>query len=125
MANSNQRTGKVFLFVDGSYCESDGGAKISGFAPKREAVIGDQVHGYKETPVAGQIDCTFIHGNNGISLAAMATVTNSSITFQTDSGAIYVLNNAWASEVKELDGKEGKFAVTFLSATPPQETLAS
>jgi hypothetical protein len=122
MASPNQRTGKVSLYIDGVYYESDGSSKISGFAPTREDVIGDRAYGYKERPVMGQIDAVFVHGG-GLSLEALGQITNSTLVFASDSGAVYTLSNAWAAEVKELDGKEGTIAATFKSANTPQETL--
>ena len=111
----SQRTGKVSIYIDGSYYESDGKATATGFTPKREPVIGDKVQGYKETPVPAECSCKLIHGG-GLDATMLQAITSSSLTFLCDSGDIYVLPGCWVAESAGLNGGEGTVDVKFQSS---------
>lgn len=114
---TNQRTGKVYISIDGLVQESMDGAKLTGAeGSERDAVTGTSVFGFMEKTVVPTIDCEFAHGN-GISIMALNAITNSTITFACDSGPIFLLNNAWKSKAIELTGGQGKLAAQFQGKT--------
>ncbi len=113
MASPNQRTGKVYIKINGMLYESMPGAKLTDpMGVTREDVVGTDVFGYAEKAVAPSIGCEFAHGS-GLSLQALAACVNETITFECDSGPTFILRNAWYASGMELTGGEGKVACTF------------
>jgi len=122
MASANQRTGRVYLTINGTYYESDGGAKLSNAnAMTREDVIGDQIHGFKEVLKAPTLECSLIHGGD-LDVLAVGDIVDGTVIFRTDTDISYTLSNCWVSELKDLDGKEGKLGVTIKSKLPAQSS---
>ncbi len=109
-------TGRAFIYIDGALYESGDDAKLTGvMGVKRNTVKGAQVYGFTEEVVEATVQASFFH-NASISLSAFEALTDITVTFQTDSGPVFTLVNAWTSEMGELGAKEGKFSVTFTSA---------
>ena len=113
MPGPNQRTGKVYIQIDGVSMESMDGAKLTNYeGNERDAVSGTDVFGYLEKVAVPTIAAEFAHGPL-IIMDAIAAITNSTITFQCDSGPTYALLNAWKSKGSELTGGQGKVAFEF------------
>jgi hypothetical protein len=100
-----QRTGRAFIYIDGTLQETMKGATLDAIIGlEREAVVGSQVYGYSEDAKAATLNCSFAHGP-GISMEAIGAITDSAITFQTDSGVIFNLEGAfYASGKLDVDG---------------------
>jgi hypothetical protein len=110
---SNQRTGKVYISIDGLPYESMDGAKLTGAEGiERDAVTGTAVFGYFEKTTVPTIDCEFAHGAF-TSVMVLNAVKNSTITFACDSGWTYLLLNAWKSKATEITGGKGSMSVQF------------
>ena len=109
---SNQVTGRVYVRVDGQLLESKPDATLANVTGvEREEVVGNEVHGYKEKAVAPTIECTISH-KAATRLKALGTFTDGSVTFECDTGTVYVLKGAWlANSPGVKDGEtELKFA---------------
>lgn len=106
MATPNQRTGQVYIRVDGNLLKSMPGAKLTGVAgAKRNAVVGNEVYGFGEEILVPTIECDISHGAD-VSVQKLFKIVDSTATFECDSGPIFVLSNAWVASVDELaDGK--------------------
>ncbi|MCM0018503.1 MAG: phage tail tube protein [Tagaea sp.] len=105
MANPNQRTGQVFIALDGKQLESLPGAKLRGIGVKRNPVVGHKVYGYTEEIQTPEIECDIAHGA-AVSLDALRKLDNTTATFECDTGPTWVLANAWVAEIGDLaDGK--------------------
>jgi hypothetical protein len=113
MASPNQRTGKAWIYINGTLYETASGAKLKSFLGlSREAVTGAEVYGYTEKTVAPGIDGELIHGGT-LRLEDLRNVTDATITFKCDTGVTYVLRNAWVKEVGDLDSSQGTISVSF------------
>lgn len=121
MAQVNQRTGKVFIRIDGTLYESAMGAALkNAMGVERPAAIGTDVFGYTEKAVAPEVTAKFSH-SNGLSLQSLANITNGTLTFECDSGPTFILRNAWYSTGMELTGGEGWLSVTFLAKSAEEQ----
>ncbi len=106
-----QITGRVFVSVGGKRLRSKEGAKINLGGVEREAVTGDDgVHGYQEKVVAPSIDCTISHTAD-TSLKELQNITDTSVMFETDTGKVFNLRNAWCAKALELS--KGEVGLTF------------
>ena len=111
MAKPNQVTGRVTIFADQKRLLSKEGAKLNTGGVERETVLGDAgVHGYSEKSVAPGIECTISHMGN-TSLSELNAMTNVTLNFECDSGAQYVIRNAWLTKPCELS--KGEVSLSF------------
>ena len=105
-------TGRAFITLPGfGRIESEKGAtlNIGGFT--RETIIADTgVAGCTETPAVPSIECSAIH-RAGLSLKKLADLKNINVDFETDSGGLWVLQNAWLTEPPSLS--DGKIPLKF------------
>lgn len=107
----NQVTGRVFVSVNGVRLRSKEGAKLNFGGVEREAVIGDDsVHGFMEKSVAPSIECTISHLAD-TSLKRLADIKDASVMFETDTGKVFNLRNAWSAKALELS--KGEVSMTF------------
>lgn len=108
---SNQVTGKVHISVNGKRLASKEGGKLGFGTVEREAVLGDSgVLGYSEKPTTPYIECTIAHKGD-TSLKEFQDITDASITFESDTGKVYMLRNAWNAKAIEMD--RGEVALRF------------
>lgn len=109
----NQLTGRVFIAVNGQRLRSKPGAKLNIGGVERSTVTGDSgVHGYAEKTVAPTLECSVSHGGD-TSLTEMAAWKDVSIAFETDTGKVYQLRDAWLKTPPELTAGEGEVALKF------------
>ena len=103
---SNQCTGRVAITIGGNRLTSKEGAKLKYNDKTRETVLGDAgVLGYSEKTDAPEITCTIAH-KKGISLAAFEAMNDETVSFDADTGASFVLRNAWCADALELTNGE-------------------
>ncbi|NKB37857.1 MAG: hypothetical protein GKR93_11925 [Gammaproteobacteria bacterium] len=107
-------TGRAFIKLEGKILPTANGAKLNYGNNERAPVVGDQgVRGFSEKPTAPMIEATIQHAKD-VSLDALSKVTDTNITFEADSGATFILSNAWLSNALELTANEnGDLPVTF------------
>lgn len=112
---TNQKTGKAYISVSGKLLPSRDGAKLTNYAAvERKPVIGSSgVHGYVETHIAPEIECTLTHGPE-LSLEEIARIKDATITFECDSGPMYVLRHAWNDGAINLTVGEAEVEVKFI-----------
>lgn len=104
-------TGRVFINVKGTRLRSKEGAKFNRGGFEREPVVGDDsVHGYMEKIVAPSIECTISHTAD-TNMGDLAGITGATVTFETDTGKVLVLHEAWVSNSLELS--KGEVQITF------------
>lgn len=108
---SNQITGRVFISINGKRLASKEGGKLGFGTVEREAVLGDSgVLGYSEKSTAPYVECTIAHKSD-TSLKELQDTTDASITFEADTGKVYMLRNAWNAKAIEMD--KGEVALRF------------
>ncbi len=106
-------TGRAFIDVPGfGRLRSKSGAKINTGGHKRETKNGDVgVEGFTEEVVAPFIECTILH-NADLKINDLNAVNAENITFETDTGSVWVLMEAWLEEPTEL--ASGEVQVKFV-----------
>jgi hypothetical protein len=93
-----QVTGKISIRVDGQLIDSLPGATLNTGGVKREAKKGDNgVVGYSEEVVEPMVECTVAH-TKSTDLTALNAITDSTITFECDTGTIYYVSGAFLTE---------------------------
>lgn len=108
MGSANQRTGKVFIRINGDLVESKPGATLKdAMGLERDADVGTQVNGYTEKAVVPTMTFSISHGSS-VSLATLAAMVDTTLTFECDSGPTFIMRNAWYANGMELkDGGNG------------------
>lgn len=102
----SQRLGKVRLKVAGALVDSMPGATLDLGGNTRNPVIGgNKVLGYAETPKEARVEFQ-VSVARGTSLQAFDT-TDATITFESDTGQVWSLANAWLVEPPKLTASEG------------------
>lgn len=105
--------GVAFLKLDGIQFSLRGALTISSFSSTKAGISGlDGVHGYSETPRVPSIEAE-ISDMGGLSIAALQTLTNSTITAQLANGKVYILRNAWTAGEVENTAEDGKCKVKW------------
>lgn len=110
---ANRIAGVCYLKVDGTQYALRGGLTVSTDALEREGVAGmDGVHGYIERPrvpfISGDLTDT-----SGLSLEALQSITDATVTAELANGKTYLLRNAWTAEARELNAADGQVSVRF------------
>lgn len=100
-----QRTGRAFIYIDGTLQETMKGATLDGIIGlERDDVTGSAVYGFAEEAKAATLTCSFAHGPD-LSVEAIGAITDDAITFQCDSGPIFNLEGAfYCSSKLDVDG---------------------
>lgn len=85
--------GRATITRNGSALLSATGAKLSLAGYTRAPVIGDTVHGFTETPVAGELEVT-VSISDDVDMSAFANDVDVSILFEADAGGSWSLPHA-------------------------------
>lgn len=108
----SQVTGRVYISLSGiGRIRSKEGAKLNTGGIEREAAISDAgVDGFSEKVVAPSVDCT-IHHTADIRLSQLQAFADGTLTFETDTGRVFTLRNAWCAKPPELN--KGEVSLQF------------
>lgn len=112
---SMRKGGIIELQIDGAIYQAKGAFTYGLGKAVREAIVGhDEVHGYKETPVAPFIEGE-ITDSSDLSLDGLAAVTDSTVTLRLANGKVIALRNAWCTNPDGLGAstEEGNISVRF------------
>lgn len=104
-----QVTGRVTITVAGNRLKSKNGATGRNFEGlTRTGVAADTgVAGYQEETAIPEVECVIVHDGK-TSITELASITDATLSFDTDSGKSYVLRNAWHCGGSELSKEELK-----------------
>jgi hypothetical protein len=80
------------------------------------------MHGYTEAPHADFISAT-ITDLGGLSVRQLENVTCSTVTAELHNGKVYILRDAFTTDVRPLNTSEGSIAVKFVGVG--EELLAA
>lgn len=109
-----QRIGGVLhVTVDGTQYALKGGWTVTPTSLKREDVAGqDGTNAFTETPTVpgAKGDLMLVPG---LSLLALQSITNSTMSLDLANGTTYVLAGAWSKPPFEADTADGKVGVDF------------
>ena len=110
-----RKGGIITVQIDGQRYQAKGAFTYGLGKATREAIVGhDEVHGYKETPVAPFIEGEFTDSAD-LSLETLNNVTDSTVTLELANGKVIALRNAWCTNPDGLGAstEEGNIAVRF------------
>lgn len=113
-------TGRAFIRVDGDLLPTLEGAKINIGGLEREEVLGNEVLGFTEKPVAATVECTIAH-SAATDLVALRNITDATVTFETDTGITYMVAPAWITKPPELTAGGAEVELEFKG--PPATQL--
>lgn len=107
----SQVTGRVFITLGGKRIASKEGATLKYGGIEREAVVADTgVVGPQEKITVPEIDCTVVHTKE-VSLKELQAIKDATMSFDTDTGASFVLRSAFYASGLELS--KGELKVKF------------
>lgn len=113
MNGKNNVGGRVFIKVDGVMHQAKGDFDYGIGEPKREAVVGsDRVHGFKTTEQVPYIEGK-ITDSSDLSLAALQSVENATVTLELANGKVIVLHEAWYAGEGKGNSGEGEIDFRF------------
>jgi hypothetical protein len=99
--------GKAFIKVNGALLESMPGAKLVLGGFKRTPVVGaNKVLGFSEEPVPGTVECELAVSKES-KPEEWAAWSDVSVTFECDTGQVYIVRGAFLEEPPELTAEEG------------------
>ncbi len=111
-----RRVGGIIEFkIDGEVYSAKGSWSYGLGKPTREAIVGaDSIHGYKEMPIAPFIEGE-ITDTGDISLEALASTFESTITLSLANGKVIALRDAWSTNPDGMSGQteDGNVKVRF------------
>lgn len=117
----NQVLGRASIKVDGQLLQSHPGAMLDIGGVTRTSVVGNEVHGYSEAAKQSRLECEISYTGE-TSLAELARISDAVITFETDTGQIYVIGGAWIVDPPTVtDGSDGRVPLVFEG--PPAEEM--
>ena len=101
-----QVTGRVFVSLNGQRIRSKEGASLETGGVEREAALSDAgVDGYMEKITAPKVDCKINH-TDVTSMTDIQSFKDGTLTFETDTGRIYTLRDAWCAKPPKLEKGE-------------------
>lgn len=109
--------GRAFIRVNGATIASlPGSAKLNPGGVERTPVTGDfGFLGYTEKPVHGEIECE-IAVNADTDLAALNGTVDATVTFEADTGQVWVMRNAALAAPANVQSGDGKAALKFIGS---------
>lgn len=119
MANPNQIIGQARVKADGDTLQTKPGASLELGGPVRTAQRGDyEAGGFSEETAESKLSCTLLV-KRGTSLTDLRRIDNATVTFEADTGQVYIIRNAYVADGITLTaGGEG---ATVVFQGPPAE----
>lgn len=112
-APKNRTGGLIALKVDGEMYFAKGNFTYNLGKARREAVVGaDRVHGFKETPQVPFIEGE-ITDRGEMSLDALVSIENATVTLELATGKVIVLREAWYASEGTGNTEEGNIGARF------------
>lgn len=109
--------GKVTVKVNGGILLTEAAATLDVGGVTRKVVKGAEVHGFAEEAMEASVECVMTV-TPATSLQELAEIDDASVTFEADTGQIYILNHAWLENPpKATGGDGGKVPLKFVATT--------
>lgn len=120
MAGKNQVIGQARIRANGKLLETDGKSTLELGGPKRDSVVGDfQAGAFRESTEPSKVECSILV-KKGTSLDELRNLTDAVVTFETDTGHLYTISDAYTAEPLSISTDEGK-AKIVLMGSPAEE----
>lgn len=102
----SQVTGRVYVNINGARIRSKEKAKLDMGGVERTAETSDAgVDGYSEKTAVPRIECKINHTAD-VSLQGFIDFKDGTVTFETDTGKVFTLSNAWCAKPPSITGGE-------------------
>ena len=109
-----QVTGTVVVRMNGKSLRSDAKATMSlGGYERKDRYADHGLAGYSQTPIAASIKANLLHTADS-DLQEIMDATDVTLDFETDTGRVFTIPNAFCTEPPQLTGSEGEVAVAFM-----------
>lgn len=106
-----QVTGKVFIALNGERIRSKEGASLETGGAERTAETSDAgVDGYSEKTAVPRVECRINH-TAATSLKALQDFRDGTLVFETDTGKVFTLTDAWCARPPKLT--KGEVELSF------------
>lgn len=111
---SGMRHSQAWIKVNSTLLATMPGAKLDLGGKVRESVVGDnKVHGYSEKIKPASLECEISLGQ-GMSLAELKDITGATVTYEADTGQVYMIRDAFVTEtISVTAGEGGKVSLKF------------
>src|SRR6266508_586493 len=100
-----QLIGRAYIKYNGKTLLTEKGAKLNLGGVERKPIVGTEVQGYAEEAKEPFIDCQ-INVSKDTDLDEINNITDATVTFEADTGQMWVLKNAWSSVPPEITAGE-------------------
>ncbi|MBI1321338.1 MAG: phage tail protein [Candidatus Hydrogenedens sp.] len=108
-----QYLGRATIRTNGEYLPSKKGAKLHLGGAKRSPVVTNFSVGYAEENDPAMVECVVPLARD-LSLTSLRNLVDAVVTFECDSGQIYVVRGAFVTDCLELtDGEGGDVQLKF------------
>lgn len=116
-----QVLGRAFIRVNGTQLGTvPGTAKLSPGGVERTPVVTDQGYaGHTEKPVHAEVECDIVIDAN-TDIVALNKTTQATITFECDSGQVYIVRNASVATPVGAQAGDGKASAKFIGSPAEQ-----
>ncbi len=110
---SKKRLGRAFIKWNGKVLDTEPGAKLNiGGLQNKTGKTSHNVY-YTQELMESHLECV-VPLAPGDSADEYRAITDATITFECDTGQVYLIPNAWISNTIEItDGEGGKIALHF------------
>ena len=116
-----KKLGKALIKVDGQVLETLPGARLDIGGNERTTVVGSNaVQGFYETPKQSMLECEISVGKD-TSLADMRGWDDVTISFECDTGQLYVIQGAWLTNTPNMTASEGGRVPMTFEGVPAEE----
>lgn len=102
----SQLLGRATIKYDGNVLRTEKGAKINTGGVSRKVQEGNRVLGYAEETKAPFVECEVALAK-GDSLKKYNDITNATVTFEADTGQVWIIKDAWSEEPAEATAGDG------------------
>jgi hypothetical protein len=114
-----QVTGIVKIKINGQLIRSMEGAKLNTGGIERTDVVGFALYGHSEKVVPAEISCTIAHMAD-TDILALNQLTGAVVNFETDTGVVFVVADAFTTKPVELTGGKGEVTLE-MKGEPAQQ----
>lgn len=116
-----QVSGTIVVKMNGRSLRSDAKSTMSLGGKERDAKYADHdLLGFCEKPIAASLKGTLYHTAES-DLQGLADARNVTITFETDTGRVYTIRNAFSTKPPELTGGDGEISIEFMGHAAIEE----
>jgi hypothetical protein len=118
-----QVLGRATIRVDGRVIESHKGAVLKLGGVKRNEVIYGRKVGFAEETVSASVECETAL-EKGLSLEYLRSVTGATVTYEADTGHVWVIRDAFVGDALEMkDGEGGNIKLVFIGPSAEEASL--